>query len=50
MKPKSQKEPLRMIYAAAFGRLCVETEKHQLMGGGRRAAAFGRLCVETVIV
>ena len=34
--------------AAAFGRLCVETEQLQSITKKLDAAAFGRLCVETV--
>ena len=33
--------------AAAFGRLCVETNSNNLDFSGAPAAAFGRLCVET---
>ena len=33
---------------AAFGRLCVETDKTYLGEEGLGPAAFGRLCVETV--
>ena len=37
-----------MAGAAAFGRLCVETQPVELnMIKGSPAAAFGRLCVET---
>ena len=36
-----------VVVAAAFGRLCVETEKLDLILGAVSAAAFGRLCVET---
>ena len=36
--------------AAAFGRLCVETNVKFLDIGLRIAAAFGRLCVETSFV
>ena len=32
---------------AAFGRLCVETERHVIIDGFDGPAAFGRLCVET---
>ena len=35
-------------HAAAFGRLCVETEMSEdIVMAAARAAAFGRLCVET---
>ena len=34
--------------AAAFGRLCVETNYIKLAMAGTCAAAFGRLCVETL--
>ena len=33
--------------AAAFGRLCVETESYGIYHQLGTAAAFGRLCVET---
>ena len=33
--------------AAAFGRLCVETNSALVLCTGAIAAAFGRLCVET---
>ena len=36
-----------MIRAAAFGRLCVETNTPKSMPLADNAAAFGRLCVET---
>ena len=36
------------VYAAAFGRLCVETSTYEIYDGYTIAAAFGRLCVETV--
>ena len=35
------------VPAAAFGRLCVETQMRQKKKPKRQAAAFGRLCVET---
>ena len=35
--------------AAAFGRLCVETDKLNNSEYYSQAAAFGRLCVETVL-
>ena len=35
--------------AAAFGRLCVETNINQLVDKLSVAAAFGRLCVETAL-
>ena len=35
------------IEAAAFGRLCVETNRCRDCDYCRQAAAFGRLCVET---
>ena len=35
-------------YAAAFGRLCVETSPTALLISALMAAAFGRLCVETM--
>ena len=37
------------VEAAAFGRLCVETEILDVMFKLEEAAAFGRLCVETFI-
>ena len=38
------------VYAAAFGRLCVETcAVGVAIPGNFDAAAFGRLCVETTI-
>ena len=36
-----------MVEAAAFGRLCVETNISEQTIQFIRAAAFGRLCVET---
>ena len=37
-----------IVIAAAFGRLCVETDPRPYRLGRRRPAAFGRLCVETL--
>ena len=38
------------FFAAAFGRLCVETNLNfSSAGGSAIAAAFGRLCVETIL-
>ena len=37
-----------MFRAAAFGRLCVETDYVTIRSAVKSAAAFGRLCVETV--
>ena len=34
--------------AAAFGRLCVETDYDVYEQAANAAAAFGRLCVETM--
>ena len=34
-------------FAAAFGRLCVETRLISAIANLASAAAFGRLCVET---
>ena len=36
-----------MFRAAAFGRLCVETDYVTIRSAVKSAAAFGRLCVET---
>ena len=36
------------LVPAAFGRLCVETPKLQILFAFGDPAAFGRLCVETV--
>ena len=38
------------VYAAAFGRLCVETGVSTDRKFTSRAAAFGRLCVETLAI
>ena len=39
-----------MLVAAAFGRLCVETNDREIKEIMMSAAAFGRLCVETPIM
>ena len=41
--------PSRLLAAAAFGRLCVETLGYFKKVGIKSAAAFGRLCVETTL-
>ena len=38
---------VQALVPAAFGRLCVETQKFKKHACGRWPAAFGRLCVET---
>ena len=40
-------DPIDHRFAAAFGRLCVETMKIRHQKIKKMAAAFGRLCVET---
>ena len=46
-QPKRFRTPQGM-QAAAFGRLCVETNPRKRWVIIHKAAAFGRLCVETV--
>ena len=48
LKLKTSKRGLGVTYAAAFGRLCVETALIWLLRWYFLAAAFGRLCVETI--
>ena len=57
MQPPSGGCVLKQIYleaakatieAAAFGRLCVETQSKEQAAQAIIAAAFGRLCVETI--
>ena len=40
----------RFHFAAAFGRLCVETDEILRDEEKGLAAAFGRLCVETILL
>ena len=48
LKPEIDMEILlNKCFAAAFGRLCVETPTKAISLVGAFAAAFGRLCVET---
>ena len=48
LKLLNQKPKSRQANAAAFGRLCVETDFDKVFGEtDTDAAAFGRLCVET---
>ena len=37
------------MLAAAFGRLCVETDVTVTVKPQQQSAAFGRLCVETIL-
>ena len=47
LKPNNYDLTKGMTYPAAFGRLCVETNKIASAQTGFDPAAFGRLCVET---
>ena len=47
LKPEIIKNSNLAIIAAAFGRLCVETDEPINNTTSEFAAAFGRLCVET---
>ena len=48
LKQLDQSKSLLHTQAAAFGRLCVETNKALSILAVCSAAAFGRLCVETI--
>ena len=50
LKPYSRFSDIFGCYAAAFGRLCVETLTIERLNVEQVAAAFGRLCVETLAV
>ena len=47
LKPEVSSEKVVRYRAAAFGRLCVETDERYSEYVKKAAAAFGRLCVET---
>ena len=47
LKHKARKTIFYQYFPASFGRLCVETNKDDLIKLKQWPASFGRLCVET---